>query len=275
MRILLASLSVALIAAPAAGPENAAQRTYLGFDLNTYPGDEALATLRQNFVFAGYWLSPPPGSTENTWMGKREVLRAQRFGFLLLYAGPQSKALKSATQAEQNGMRDAQSAATAAKREGFPPRSMIFLDIEEGGRLPEKYHADLRGWAEGLARAGFRAGVYCSGMPVDEGGGVSIVTADDIRNHIGKRELAYWVFNDACPPAPGCGVLRNPPAPSASGVAYATVWQFAQSPRRKEFTARCATTYNADGNCYAPGDKAHAWFLDVNSATTPDPSGAR
>jgi len=51
------------------------------------------------------------------------------------------------------------------------------------------------------------------------------------------------------------------------------VWQFAQAPRRKEFTARCAATYNADGNCYAPGDAAHAWFLDLNTASTADPSG--
>jgi hypothetical protein len=53
------------------------------------------------------------------------------------------------------------------------------------------------------------------------------------------------------------------------------VWQFAQSPRRKQFTAHCAATYNRDGNCYAPGDNAHAWFLDLNSATSPDPSSGR
>jgi hypothetical protein len=124
-------------------------------------------------------------------------------------------------------------------------------------------------------RAGYRAGVYCSGIPVGEGGGVSIITADDIRNNLGKRALAYFVFNDVCPPAPGCVVPHNPPPPSASGVPYATVWQFAQSPRRKDRTAHCAATYNADGNCYAPGDTAHAWFLDLNSASTPDPSNAR
>ena len=74
------------------------------------------------------------------------------------------------------------------------------------------------------------------------------------------------------PPSPGCVVPHNPLPPSASGIPYAAIWQFERSPRPKEFTARCAATYNADGNCYAPGDIAHAWFLDLNSAATSDPS---
>src|SRR6266436_6501295 len=93
------------------------------------------------------------------------------------------------------------------KGKAFPSHAIIFLDIEEGGRLPAKYHAYLRAWVDALARTGYRAGVYCSGMLVDEGHGVTIITADGI--------------------------------------------------------------------CYAPGDTAHAWFLDLNSATSPDPSSGR
>jgi hypothetical protein len=247
---------------------------YLGFDLNTYPGDAAIPILRKTFSFAGYWLSPPPGAKQNTWINKRPLLLSQGFGFLVLYRGPQSSELKSSPQATARGSSDAAKAAIAAKSEAFPSRSIIFLDIEEGGRLPEIYHAYLRAWVDRLADSGYRAGVYCSGMIVDEGHGVTIITADDIRNHLGKRELAYFVFNDACPPAPGCVISRHPLAPSASGVAYAAIWQFAQSPRRKQFTAHCDTTYNPDGNCYAPSDTKHAWFLDLNSASTADPSAA-
>jgi Domain of unknown function (DUF1906) len=255
--------------------ESPSTPAYLGFDLNAYPGDAALPILRKTFSFGGYWLSAPPETKQNTWAGKRQLLLAQKFGFLLLYNGPQSSELKSPSQAASKGMADAAKAAAAAKKEGFPPHAIIFLDIEEGGRLPAKYHAYLRSWVDELVRAGYRAGVYCSGIPVGEGGGVSIITADDIRNNLGKRDLAYFVFNDVCPPAPGCFIPHNPPPPSASGIPYATVWQFAQSPRRKDRTARCAATYNADGNCYAPGDTAHAWFLDLNSAATPDPSSGR
>ena len=136
------------------------------------------------------------------------------------------------------------------------------------------YHTYLRAWVDQLARADYRAGVYCSGIPVDEGG-VTIITADDIRSNMGKRGPAYWVFNDACPPSPGCAIPQNPPPPSDSGLPYATVWQFAQSPRRKQFTSRCAATYFADGNCYAPGDTTPTWFLDINSADSADPSHGR
>jgi hypothetical protein len=257
------------VAAQAAGP------AALGFDLNTYPGDAALPVLRKTFSFGGYWLSAPPGAKENTWIGKRQLLLSEQFGFLLLYNGPQSAELKSASRATNRGAVDAAKAAGAAKKEGFPHGAIIFLDIEEGGRLVSTYHAYLNAWVDALAHTGYRSGAYCSGMPVKEGKGVTITTADDIRSNLGKRHLAYFIYNDACPPSPGCVIPHNAPPPSASGISYAAVWQFAQSPRRKEFTAGCAATYNRDGNCYAPDDIAHAWFLDLNSANTADPSNGR
>ena len=55
-------------------------------------------------------------------------------------------------------------------------------------------------------------------------------------------------------------------------MSYASIFQYVQSPRRKEYTAQCAETYSADGNCFAPGDTAKAWFLDLNSANSADPS---
>src|SRR5258708_24751483 len=156
---------------------------YLGFDLNTYPGDAALPILRKTFSFAGYWLSPPPGAKRNTWVGKRHLLQLQKFGFLLLYRGPQSAQLKSSSPAGNRATADAANAAATAKGEGFPSHAIIFLDIEEGGRLPAKYHVYLRAWVDALARAGYRAGVYCSGMPVNEGNAVTFLNAADIHKH--------------------------------------------------------------------------------------------
>jgi hypothetical protein len=256
---------------PAAAAEHS--RSYLGFDRNIYPGDSSIPILRKSFIFTSYWLSPPPGEKQNTWKGKRELLLSHGFGFLVLYRGPDSGELKNETDAKEKGNKDAAETATAAKEEGFAVKTIIFLDIEEGGRLPETYHTYLRAWSEGLKQAGFVAGVYCSGILVNEEPGVSITTADDIRKHAPTREMAIWAYNDTCPPSPGCAFPENPPAPSASGISYAAVWQFAQSPRRRKLTARCPAKYSPDGNCYAPGDSAHAWFLDVNSATSPNPSG--
>ena len=285
LRAAILFLFCLFLPAPGPFPQTSAPRAHLGFDRNDYPGDAALPILRKSFSFTSYWLSPPPGEKANTWNGKRELLRSLGFGFLLLYRGPQISELQQIwsesrfnrsdrlkAQAAKRGTADARAAAAAAKKEGFPSHTVIFLDIEEGGRLPAVYHSYLRAWAGQLARANYRAGVYCSGMPVSEGRGATIVTADDIRNNVGSRGLVYWVYNDSCPPSPGCVVPQNPPPPSKSGIPYATVWQFAQSPRRKEFTSRCAATYHVDGNCYAPGDTAHSWSLDINSANSADPS---
>ena len=242
-----------LFAMSALSQQSPAPRAYLGFDRNDYPGDAALPILRKSFSFIGYWLGPPPGAKSNSWTGKRELLHLLGFGFLVLYSGPQSSELQQKwseehifnnlknrmSSARKKGASDARQAAAAARKEGFPSHTVIFLDIEEGGRLPAVYHAYLRAWVDQLAHAGYRAGVYCSGMPVDEGGGITILTADDIRNNIGSRDLVYWVFNDACPPSPGCAIPQNPPLTSASGVPYATVWQFAQSPRRKQYSSLC------------------------------------
>lgn len=252
---------------PASNP-----RSYLGFDCNLYPGDDALSELRKTFSFSSYWLSPPPGEKENTWRGKRELFHSKGFGFLVLYRGRESKDLASDLEAKQKGISDGRSAISTAKREGFAARTIIFLDIEEGGRLPSRYHIYLNAWASQLYRSEYLPGVYCSAIPVKEAPGMSITTADDIRTAFRDRPLAFWVYNDACPPSPGCEPRENPPAPSSSGMPFAAVWQFAQSPRRQEFTSHCPANYQPDGNCYAPTDVAQKWVLDLNTALSPDPS---
>jgi hypothetical protein len=274
----LSALALAAMAALIASgaqvqkPAAEAPRAYLGFDRNIYPGDDAMRLLRKDFVFTSYWLSPPPGEKTNTWTGKRGFLRSQGFGFSVLFRGRDSHELTNKGVAARLGSLDAKIASAAAKTEGFPASTIIYLDIEEGGRLPTTYHTYLAAWASGLFSGSYHPAVYCSGMPVKEGRGISITTAEDIRINGPSPGFFIWVYNDACPPSPGCAFPQNPPAPARSGIAYAAVWQFAQSPRRKEFTARCTKTYHADGNCYAPVDTTHSWFLDVNSSSLPDPS---
>jgi hypothetical protein len=270
--LLLAALLPLVIAEPDRSPQETSTDSHLGFDRNIYPGDEAMPVLRKTFEFTSYWLSPPPGEKRNTWLGKRELLRSQGFGFLVLFRGRDSKELKNGAVAKRKGSEDAKNAAASAKAEGFVSGTIIFLDIEEGGRLPATYHAYLSAWSKELTRAGYRSGTYCSGMPVKEEPGVTITTADDIRNLEYGKDMIFWVYNDACPPSPGCAVPQNPPPPSKSGISYAQIWQIVRSPRDKETAVHCSG-YARDGNCYAPGDTAHSWFLDLNTATSPDPSG--
>jgi len=246
-------------------------RRYLGFDRNDYPGNPAMRELRKEFAFAGYWLTSPPGEKTNPWAGKRKWMEEQGYGFLLLARGRAVSSIQNDARAKQRGALDARKAAQSAKAEGFVSGGIVFLDIEDGGRLPAVYHTYLRAWADEIVKLGFRPGVYCSGFAVDEGGGVTIVTAEDIRANEAPREFAYWVFNDACPPSPGCVSVANPPLPSASGAKDAKVWQFVRSPREKETAGKCSG-YATDENCYAAADTSRKWHLDMNVAASSNPS---
>jgi hypothetical protein len=271
----LVTVAVAVLndATPRGAPSNSAG-AYLGFDRNDYPGAANLGILRKTFSYAGYWLNPPPGARNNTWVGKRQTMESAGFGFLVLFNGRRYAQIKSGNPAG-TGRRDAQSAVQAARKEGFPPETVIFLDQEEGGRLLREQQAYLYAWVDGVNASGFKAGVYCSGIPFQEGGGARIVTAEDIRAHAEGRTIVYWVSNDQCGPSPGCQFAPTP-APGQSGVGFADVWQYAQSPRRPEMTAACRNTYSGDGNCYPPGIKPETGLhVDVNAATSKDPSHGR
>lgn len=250
----------------------AADKPFLGFDRNDYPGDANLKILRETFSYAGYWLNNPPGENSNPWMGKRAVVESAGFGFLVLFNGRLEKQLKHNPVALAQS--DAQAAITAARREGFPAQTIIFLDIEEGGRMLPDEKSYIYTWADAVSAGGFRAGVYCSGIPAHEGT-TSIVTANDIRENAQGRKIAYWVTQDSCPPSPGCVFQKPPPSPADSGTPFAEVWQFVQSPRRRDFAAMCHN-YNSDGYCYPPGiDPASHLHVDLNTATSPDPSAGR
>jgi hypothetical protein len=273
MRTIAASVLLLIFFAGTASPQSSQQKYFLGFDRNDYPGDDAMKLLRKDFSFTSYWLGNPPQTKSNSWSGKREFLRSLGYGFLPLFNGPTSGELRDAPYTLKRAANDVAATVAAAKREGFPPSTIIFLDIEEGGRLPSTYKTYLKLWISGLAQAGFRAGVYCSGISIDEGEGLRLITADFIRGQVKPAQLVYWVFNDSCPPSPGCTTPQELPAPSKSGVAYAQVWQFVRSPRDKE-TARHCHGYAKDGNCYAAFDSAHKYNLDLNVATSADPSTA-
>lgn len=247
---------------------------FLGFDRNEYPGDDNLKELHKSFAYTGYWLNNPPGAQANTWAGKRGEVEAAGFGFLVLFNGRSYRELGNVGKAAGLGKADGRAAAQMARREGFPTHTIIFLDVEEGGRMLPEQKAYLFTWIDAVRLGGFGAGVYCSGMAAKEGSGASVVTAKDIQENAMDRPITYWVTNDACPPAPGCAAPGRPPLPSESGVAFADVWQFAQSPKRKDVAAACKG-YSSDGNCYAPNSGATKIHLDLNTATSADPSHGR
>jgi hypothetical protein len=284
--VKLVPLVLALAAASAqqAATGKPSSANYVGFDANDYPGDAMLPALHQQFAFAGYWLTNPPGAHSNPWLGKRDILLRNGFGFLVVANGRLDKEIlksqKFGKPAAALAREDAAAAVASAQREGFPPHTIIFLDQEEGGRMLSEQAAYLLGWTEAVAQSAYRPGVYASGKPVPDGKDsagkpVTITTIQDIRQQVAAKHLhpiAFWVIQDACPPAPGC-VVANPPALDRSGTLDSTAWQYAQSPQEKPITQACTATYNRDGNCYAPG-LGHLQ-LDLSISGSPDPSHGR
>ncbi len=274
----LSLLPVLLLAAAATA---VAQAGYLGFDRNDYPGDAALPALHQTFRFAGYWLNNPSGEAQNSWTGKRAILKRNGFGFLLLSNGRAYAELKG-RDAAALGTADGRAAVAAALREGFAANALIFLDQEEGGRLLPEQIAYLFAWIDAVRASGARAGVYCSGIDVPDGAG-TISTARQIAQIASAQDspkgrraaLAIWIANDRCPPSPGCTTVHPRQAPpfGLAAPAYAPVWQYAQSPRRAQFSAGCPQNQAADSNCYAPGLlPGPDTFIDLDLADSPNPS---
>ena len=177
------------------------------------------------------------GRRRTPWAGKRGLLRERGFGFMVLWNGRLDKELRG-KDATSVGQSDAAAAVAAATREGFPEGALIFLDQEEGGRLLPEQVSYVLAWVDAVRRAGWRGGVYCSGLPVDDGKGGTITTAQDIERQAGSWKIPLWVARDECPPSPGCTIENNPRLPSASlGLPDAVVWQYALSPRRPELPA--------------------------------------
>ena len=268
-----AKAALMLILVSLAGSIPSQAQTYLGFDRNEYPGDRNMKTLRQTFAYAGYWLNNPPGAKSNSWAGHRATVEAAGFGFLVLFNGRLYAELRSEGNAQRMGKSDALLAVSSARHEGFPQGVIIFLDQEQGGRMLPEQKAYIYAWVDTVIAAGFQAGIYCSGMtsPDEQ----HVVTAEDIRQSAGSRQITYWAINDGCPPSPGCTFPQRPPRPAQSGIEFAEIWQFTQSPQRKDVAGRCAS-YSRDGNCYPPGaHPSEGLHVDLNSANSSDPSHGR
>ena len=222
-----------LVAAAPAQQLASAPHNYIGFDANDYPGDALLPALRKQFAFTGYWLTNPPGATTNPWVGKRDILLRNGFGFLVVANGrlgqgdpPRTEVRQASRRARPRGCRHRRRRRQARR---LSRRSTIlFLDQEEGGRLLPEQADYLLAWTEAVAATAYRPGVYASGQPVPDGKGpdgkpVTITTIQDIRQHVAAQHLhpiAFWVMRRT-PARPRPAASSDPahaPAPDLSGT---------------------------------------------------------
>lgn len=232
LAVALLALGAAGCAAPTGGPAAApgAFAAYPGFDTWRYPGDDVMRTWRaaSPYRWVGYYL-PAPCHRGNSFVGKRETLERQGWGVAVIYVGQQafegspdpdpstpadsivcSRTLLTAEQ----GRTDARDAAERAAAEGFPPGTIVFLDVERMERATNEMVAYYRAWMEGLLADGrYRPGTYAHRGNAAE----LYLLAQREHARADAGAPTFWI-------AGGRGFTLAA-RPADSGLAFADVWQ--------------------------------------------------
>jgi hypothetical protein len=211
---------------------------HLGFDTHTYPGDRTMRAWKNApgapYRWVGYYL-PSPCHRDASWTGKRQALTDMGWGLAAIYVGQQSwgrkpKPLTPAKLASfrrsgtscnadflsaERGISDGVDAVAVTRREGFAPRSVVFLDIERMERMPDAMRAYYRAWARVLLHDGtYLPGVYVHAHNAQ-------VVHDDLEAEFVAanvtEEPRIWI-------ASGRGFDEGK-APQDVGFIFAGVWQ--------------------------------------------------
>lgn len=229
---LLALLALAGCVPSTAGPSVAPERfaAHPGFDTWRYPGDEAMRTWRAEspYRWVGYYL-PAPCHRGTSFVGKRETLERQGWGLAVIYVGQQSwegmpdpdpttpadsiVCSRTLLTAEQ-GRADARDAAARAASEGFPPGTIIFLDVERMERATNEMVAYYGAWMAGILVDGrYRPGTYAHRGNAAE----LYLLAQRAHARADAGDPTFWV-------AGGRGFSLGA-RPEDSGLPFADVWQ--------------------------------------------------
>lgn len=241
--LVQAAATVAQIAAAVTGQDapladEAKSGKNLGFDTHTFPGETTMRAWKNTpgapYSWVGYYL-PSPCHKDASWVGKRELLTSMGWGLAVVYVGQQSwgrkpqplssariaSLVKSGAVCNANllgvdrGTADGADAITIATREGFAPRSVIFLDIERMETMPDAMRLYYRAWAKALLTdAHYRPGVYVHAHNAQ-------AVYDDLKLEFAAAHVTdeprIWV-------ASGRGFDEGK-APQDVGFAFAGVWQ--------------------------------------------------
>jgi Domain of unknown function (DUF1906) len=218
--------------------------SYAGFDSLAYPGDAMMQWLKShtNLSFVGFYLAPAPSRPTSGWMDKYATLAAQGWGFAPVYVGQQEASQPgSHILTAAQGTKDGQAAIGLMRTAGFPPRSVVYLDCEQGGRASPAVQGYVGAWVDAVAPSSYTPGIYCS-----------YTTAASLLAI--RPNVCAWVWH-ITNPAPG--PTFPTPNPSSSGASTAVVWQYFQN-----------TTVQF------PGAPSSSLKIDLDSASVADPSKA-
>jgi len=210
---------------------------FVGFDTHTYPGTAVMRTWKNTpgspYSWVGFYL-PSPCHADRSWTGKRDTLVAMGWGLAAVYVGQQTwgKTPRSLSAGERDVIRrrnpcssdlvnadegtlNGADAVERARAEGFPPGSVIFLDIERMETVPSPMRDYYRAWAAKL----LADGTYKPGFYAHQHNAQEVFT--DVH-------AVFLAAGDTTPPrfwiAGGKG-FDTGRAPQDVGFVFAGVWQ--------------------------------------------------
>ena len=233
-----------------AAVEKAMNEKYLGFDTNIYPGDRTMKIWADDgtYDWVGFYL-PAPCHKDASWSGKRDTLIKMGWGLAVVYVGQQiwtngKKPKKGATCANAfvtgpRGEAEGRDAITRVRDQGFPPGTVIFLDIERMDRIPASMKAYYTSWTKTVVTDGrYRVGYYAhtdNAAEIFRDVRSVLVAAGD------TTEPPFWI-------AGRTKIFDTDKMPHEVGHAFAEVWQGLLDVTRSHAGIRLPIDVNVSGS---------------------------
>jgi hypothetical protein len=225
------------VTAPATGtPVTNNVVSFPGFDISLYPGDAAMrawVSPASPYYWAGYYLAAPC-HRDTSWTNKFAILRGMGWGITAIYVGqqdwsqiPQAAAARAGEVSQQlitcsasllsdaQGVSEAADAVAKLRADGFPDRSIIFLDVEPVTVVTPALLEYYRAWIGAVVRDGrYRPGVYASKQNA-----MALYTAavEAVHSAGATEAPTFWIASSA-------GFTQTA-APTAVGFDFARLWQ--------------------------------------------------
>lgn len=197
--------------APAAALAAQPGQLCAGFDTAFYPGDAPMQAWKQSstYSFVGYYLAAP-AHPNASWMGCREKLSNMGWNLVVIYVGRQAAGPGSDVAPDSAGGHEhGEDALAKAQSEGFPERSIVYLDVEPMDSIPANMIHYVNAWLSEFAGKAYLPGIYCHMKNAAE---IQMQTAQ------AAADISFWVTG-------GSNFTAATSRPTDSGIPFAAIWQ--------------------------------------------------
>lgn len=232
---LLAAFGAGLAACAPIQIDRAPAAAFPGFDTMFYPGDDVMARWRAEspYRWVGYYLRSPCHPRE-TWLGKRTALEGMGWGLAVLYVGEQDwrhiaggatgPGLTPPGEAPrctpdnltaERAAADAADVDRALAGDGFPPGTVVYLNVERVERVTPELTAYVAAWVGGVLDGGrYVPALYAHASNAPN---LRALAAGEFAQRGRADPLRLWVARTG-----GFSLERHP---RDSGIDQANVWQ--------------------------------------------------